>query len=133
MAPLDEALHLTGTCRPSTIWRPPSRCLGALGHTITAVDVPILLASSPHILLKVATSKPACNPPRQALAPSRVDPKWACYLLRDAVAHQVVATTAATGQGTTVVITGIDAAATAAVVIVVTTAVRMTTPTPHCS
>ena len=99
-----------------------------LGHASIAVDVPILPAISPHTLLEVATSKPACNPPQQALAL-----KWARYLVQDAVAHQVVATTAATGQGTTVVITGIDAAATAAVVIVVTIAVRMTAPTPHRS
>ena len=168
VALLDGALRLTATCWPSITWRPPSRRLGALGHVIIAVDVPILLAISPHtlreaatsklasnppsrrlgglghviaaadvpILLAIslhtlreaATSKPACTPLQQAPTQSRVALQWAHYLGRDVVARQVVTTTAATGQGTTAVITGIDAAATAAAVIA---AARMIAPTPR--
>ena len=131
MALLVRALRLTVTCRPSTTWRTLSRRLGAQGHVIAAVDMPLLLAISLHTLREVAISKPACTPPQQAPTPSRVAPRWAHCLVRDAVARQVVATTAATGQETTAVIIGIDAAATAAAVIAVIVAVRMTAPTPH--
>ena len=67
VALLDGALRLTATCWPSITWRPPSRRLGALGHVIAAVDVPILLAISPHSLREAATSKPASNPPSRRL------------------------------------------------------------------
>ena len=128
VALLDGALRLTATCWPSITWRPPSRRLGALGHVIIAVDVPIPLAISLHTLREAATSKPACTPLQQAPTQSRVALQWAHYLVRDVVARQVVATTAVTGQGTTAVITGIDAAATAAAVIA---AARMIAPTPR--
>ena len=131
VALLDGALHLTLTCRPLTTWRTPSRRLGGLGHVIIAVDVPILLAISLHTLREAAIIKPACTPPQQAPTLSRAALQRAHYLVRDAVAHQVVATTAATRQGTTAVITGIDAAATAAAVIAATAAARMTALTPQ--
>ena len=92
------------------------------------MDVPILLAISPHTLREAATSKPVCTPLQQAPTPSRVALQWVHYLGRDVVARQVVATTAVTGQGTTAVITGVDAAATAAAVIA---AARMIAPTPR--
>ena len=167
VALLDGALRLTATCWPSITWKPPSRRLGALGHVITAVDVPILLAISPytlreaatsklvsnplsrrlggpghvitavdvpillvispHTLLEAATSRPAGTPLQQAPTQSRVALQWAHYLGRDVVARLVVATTAVTGQGTTAVITGVDAAATAAAVIA---AAHMIAPIP---
>ena len=67
VALLDGALRLTATCWPSTTWRSLSKRLGALGHEITAVDVPILLAISPHTLREAATSKLASNPPSRRL------------------------------------------------------------------
>ena len=124
-----HTLLKVATSKPAC--NPPSRRLGALGHVIAVVDVPLLLAISLHTLWEVATSKPACTPLQQASTPSRVALRWAHCLVRDAVARQVVATTAATGQETTAVIIGMDTAATAAAVIAVTVAVRMTAPTPH--
>ena len=164
VALLDGALRLTVTCWPSTTWRPPSRGLGALGRVIIAVDVPILLAISPHTLRDAANSRLASNPPsrrlggldhataatdvlilmasslptaisklagtplQQATTHSQVALQWVHYLERDVGARQVVATTAVTGQGTTAVITGVDAAATAAAVIA---AAHMIAPIPR--
>ena len=91
-----HTLLKTATSKPAC--NPPSRRLGALGHVIAAVDVPLLLAISLHTLREVATSKPACTPLQQASTPSRVALRWAHCLVRDAVARQVVATTAATGK-----------------------------------